>query len=101
MILATASSDTREASPSRTRSRAATCRSAAKRLIQSQESSGPSSPSPLVGEGRGGGSASGGAAVPLGLTGRTRLSGGTGGSDNDIDMPIGDLELGLAQGKAF
>src|SRR5262252_1016436 len=23
------------------------------------------------------------------------------GSDNDIDMPVGDLELGLAQGEAF
>src|SRR5258708_15704968 len=23
------------------------------------------------------------------------------GSDNDIDVPVGDLELGLAQGKAF
>src|SRR5499427_10815199 len=23
------------------------------------------------------------------------------GSDNDIDMPVGDLELGLAQSKAF
>src|ERR1700674_2986523 len=29
-----------------------------------------------------------------------RLSCSTGASDNDIDMSVGDLELGLAQGKA-